>query len=218
MTDATVTHLPAKINDISIRRDDHGRFCLNDLHKAAGEGNRHRPQYWLDTQQAQELAAEVEKSIAGIPAIFKKQGLGTFVAKELVYAYAMWISATFHLEVIQFFDAAHQSRSTGDALVEMALAYRDHERKIATLEHQQADTAAQVKALVNGEGYYTVVGYANKLGIRIDSQEAARIGKAASHHCKLYGIHRGDAPHPRFGTAKTYPEEVLERFFDTAVA
>jgi phage antirepressor YoqD-like protein len=53
--------------------------------------------------QTKALAAEIE--IAGIPAIQSKQGLGTYVAKELVYAYAMWISPAFHLKVIRAYDA-----------------------------------------------------------------------------------------------------------------
>lgn len=87
----------------SIRTDAAGRFCLNDLHRAAGEEPRHRPNYWMENAQTKELVAELEK--AGNPAIKAKQGLGTFVAKELVYAYAMWISPAFHLKVIRVYDA-----------------------------------------------------------------------------------------------------------------
>lgn len=76
-----------------------GRYCLNDLNKASGGESRHRPAYWLGMKQTVDLIAEI--SIAGIPAIQRKQGLGTFVVKELVYSYAMWISALFNLKVIR---------------------------------------------------------------------------------------------------------------------
>lgn len=85
-----------------IRQDEQGRFCLNDLHQASGGESRHRPAYWLSNQQTQELIGEISKD--GIPSILTKQGLGTFVRKELVYAYAMWISPKFHLYVIRTFD------------------------------------------------------------------------------------------------------------------
>jgi len=91
------------ISDISIRQDVEGRYCLNDLHKAAGNEPKHKPSEWLRNKQAIELIEEVEK--AGIPAIQSKQQLGTFALKPLVYAYAMWISAKFHLAVIRAYDA-----------------------------------------------------------------------------------------------------------------
>jgi phage antirepressor YoqD-like protein len=95
MNTLTITNTP-------IRRDGDGRYCLHDLHQAAGGEPRHRPHYWLEIQQTKDLVAAI--GIAGITAIQSKQGLGTFVAKELVYAYAMWISAVFHLQVIRAYD------------------------------------------------------------------------------------------------------------------
>lgn len=100
--------LALTISDISIRQDDQGRYCLNDLHKAAGNENKHRPSLWLKNQQTIELIAEIEK--AGIPAIQSKQQLGTFCVKELVYAYGMWISALFSLKVIRAYDALVTAR------------------------------------------------------------------------------------------------------------
>ena len=98
-----------QLYDTQIRQDEQGRFCLNDLHQASGGESRHRPAYWLSNQQTQELIGEISKD--GIPSILTKQGLGTFVSKELVYAYAMWISPKFHLHVIRTFDslASHQN-------------------------------------------------------------------------------------------------------------
>lgn len=104
----TVTDVaPLAIAGIGIRQDDQGRYCLNDLHKAAGGESRHRPSLWSENQQTQALVAELEGE-AGIPALVSNHGgtnAGTFVCKELVYAYAMWISAKFHLQVIRAYDA-----------------------------------------------------------------------------------------------------------------
>lgn len=97
-----------QVSNISVKQDAEGRYCLNDLHRASGFAKKHRPQYWIDNQQTKELIAELENSKAGIPALATKHGgsdRGTYVAKELVYAYAMWISPKFHLQVIRAYDA-----------------------------------------------------------------------------------------------------------------
>lgn len=97
------------IAGVKVRQDSEGRFSLNDFHRAAGQENRHRPSIWLDNQQAQDLVAELEaENPATKPTgTLKGRGItGTYVCKELVYAYAMWISPRFHLQVIRTFDAA----------------------------------------------------------------------------------------------------------------
>ncbi|MDD5227338.1 MAG: KilA-N domain-containing protein [Methylococcales bacterium] len=101
------------ISGISIKQDSHGRFCLNDLHKAAGGEKRHQPSRWLIIQQTIELIEEL-KSTPRIQGVEQNQPVetinggnlrGTYADKELVYAYATWISAKFFLSVIRAYDA-----------------------------------------------------------------------------------------------------------------
>ncbi|CZY57948.1 KilA-N domain-containing protein [Enterobacter hormaechei] len=96
------------ISDIKIHMDTEGRYSLNDLHKAAGSEQKHKPVHWLATSQTKELIEEILK--VGIltfkPTDIKKGRYGgTYVCKELVYSYAMWISAAFALKVIRAYDA-----------------------------------------------------------------------------------------------------------------
>nr|DAS11335.1 MAG TPA: KilA-N domain [Caudoviricetes sp.] len=100
----------------------HGNlYSLTDLHKAAGGENKHRPKYWLANKQTSELIEELIKESKGgfspleqnqelsVPEVIEIQhggeDRGTYVCKELVYAYAMWISPAFNLKVIRAFDA-----------------------------------------------------------------------------------------------------------------
>lgn len=105
---------PLAVADTLIRRDAEGRFCLNDLHKAAGDKRSDQPANFLRSDEAQRLVAALLAEIAdpqnrGSEPIQTLKGgdgpQGTYVVKELVYAYAMWISPTFHLRVIRAFDA-----------------------------------------------------------------------------------------------------------------
>lgn len=93
------------IANVDIHQDAEGRYSLNDFHRAAGGEKRHGPSYWLETEQATNLAKLL--SDTGIPVSVIKGGKaqGTYVAKEMVYAYATWISAEFHLKVLRTFDA-----------------------------------------------------------------------------------------------------------------
>jgi hypothetical protein len=99
MTDLVVT-------DTAIRRDAEGRYSLNDLHRAAGGESKHQPSNWLRLEQTQQLCAEFDQSSEMRSAHVVNGGAapGTYVAKELVYAYAMWISAAFQLRVIRAYD------------------------------------------------------------------------------------------------------------------
>lgn len=121
-------------------RQLNGLYSLNDLHKASGGKNRHRPAFFMRLDTTQELIAEIET--AQICAVKTQEGnhssdvrseeiqcadmhsaeieqtpemvsaskvinggvnRGTYACRELVIAYAAWISAAFHLKVIRVF-------------------------------------------------------------------------------------------------------------------
>lgn len=100
------------VADIAIRQDQDGRYCLNDLHKASGDEKLHQPSNWLRTDQTKSLVKELTDpqnrgSEQNQPLKVYKGGdgwQGTFVRRELVYAYAMWISPSFHIKVIRGYD------------------------------------------------------------------------------------------------------------------
>ncbi|AMO47599.1 KilA-N domain protein [Enterobacter sp. FY-07] len=100
------------IDGVSVRRDIDGRYCLNDLHRAAvasGANDRTKePAKFLSSPQTLELLNELtvtqDLGIDPVQSIRGGATQGTYVCKELVYSYAMWISPTFHLKVIRTFD------------------------------------------------------------------------------------------------------------------
>lgn len=106
------------IDGVSVRRDFDGRYCLNDLHRAAvasGANERTKePGKFLSSVQTIELIQELETTQnLGIKPVNTVEGRsgGTYVCKELVYAYAMWISPKFNLKVIRTFDAVQSPSS-----------------------------------------------------------------------------------------------------------
>ncbi|EBV3855517.1 KilA-N domain-containing protein [Salmonella enterica subsp. enterica serovar Cerro] len=145
------------ISDITIRKDTQGRYSLNDLHQASGSEQRHRPKYWLELQQTSDLIDEILKGV--IPPfnhesnsnsaksqswkpVTTKSGRygGTYVCKELVYSYAMWISAAFALKVIRAYDAlvsgdTQKAEAISKASVDERTPLRDAVNMLVSKKH-----------------------------------------------------------------------------------
>lgn len=90
---------------VAVKQDKEGRYCLNDLHKSSGGERRNDPYDWLRLKQTKDLIAELTDTGIPVTTIRGGRNQGTYVCRELVFSYAMWIDAKFHLHVIRTFDA-----------------------------------------------------------------------------------------------------------------
>lgn len=115
--------------------------------------------------------------------------------------------------ILEKLNSLTQPKTQAEVLLGHAQHLVDLERKQLALQKQQDETKAQVKALVDGEDYFTVVGYLNLIGERMDQKETAAMGKAVSAHCRTNGIRVGKSKHPNFGQVNSYPHETLEEVY-----
>lgn len=93
------------ICNTAIRNLD-GLFSLNDLHQAAGGAVKHQPTRFIRLDQTQALVSELHspEMVNGPVSVIKGSvNPGTYACRELVIAYAAWISPAFHLKVIRHF-------------------------------------------------------------------------------------------------------------------
>lgn len=160
------------IANVAIRQDAAGRFCLNDLHRAAGGEKRHQPSDWLRLQQTQELLTELDNSgDSRNYALSSEPGRygGTFVGKELVYAYAMWVSPAFHLKVIRFYDTMVVGANPAPlSTMEILQIAMESEQRRLELEQQnkqiavERDHAVATKALIGSKREATAMATASQ--------------------------------------------------------
>lgn len=224
------------IASIEIRQDAEGRFSLNDLHRAAGEEARHKPGNWTALDQTQALVAEIEK--AGIPAIQSKQGVGTFVVKELVYAYAMWINAAFHLKVIRTFDSVVVNQPVQVANLTrmdiLKLAMESEEARIKA--EAERDEAVRTKAEIGSRREATAMAKASaairkvnklteELGRNVRHATVIAVEKAVGRKfgsqdwrplrefCHVKGLQAEKVADPRYGEVRAWPAEAWKSVY-----
>ena len=93
-----------QISNVVIRQTENQLFNLNDLHKASGNSENHKPAFWLRNQQTQELITEIEsRDDKACEVVHGGKNRGTYVCRELVIHYGMWISPEFSIKVIHTF-------------------------------------------------------------------------------------------------------------------
>ena len=108
----------------TIRIDAEGRFCLNDIHKAAMANGKatesQRPGSFFQSESVQSFIEAVDEN-ATIVAVKKTQGRngGTYATELVALRYAGWISPKVEVEVYRTFQkVAHADEALTHDLIE----------------------------------------------------------------------------------------------------
>ena len=247
MTTVNEPHAPAAaggeltIASIPIRQDAAGRFCLNDLHRAAGAAARHRPSTWFQNAQTQELIAALSEEEGGLTefrdpplsTVNDGRNNGTYASRELVIAYAAWISAPFHVRVLRTFDekvakpagqnVANLSRKE---LLLLALEAEERSERLAIERDQAVATKAEIGSrreatamatasaakreaerlkdvLGRNSRHATVIAVENATGRQFGPQD----WRALKRWCTERGATAKQVPDARYGFVKAWPAE-----------
>jgi len=224
---------PIAIANTTIRQDAEGRYSLNDLHRASGGASKHQPAFWIRNAQTQALINEIKASAnmqTPVTTINDGHNNGTYVVKELVYAYAMWISPKFHLIVIRAYDQMHvqpQQPTVPQTLPEALRLAADLAEKNEALTHER-DEAVRTKAMIGSKREATAMATAsaakreaNKLRHelgrnqhhatilaveQVTGQKFPRNAYAPMRRwCKSKGVTPIDVVDERYGVVKAWP-------------
>lgn len=112
----TMNARPLSVVGVDIAQDDHGRYSLNDLHRAAGGEKRHQPSDFLRSESVRAFIAELDTTpenpgVAAVQTINGGNAPGTYGARLVVLRYAAWIAPAFEVQVYRCFDEVTQDRA-----------------------------------------------------------------------------------------------------------
>ncbi|CAK1957365.1 Phage-related protein [Vibrio crassostreae] len=150
---------------------------LNDLHKASGGAPKHQPALFMQNQQTKSLIYEIEGDL-GIPrtVLTQRGGVnrGTWVCKELVYSYAMWISPKFHLKVIRAFESMSTNQTLPSPIPQSDLSLNDLIYELAKAKNINTQNIhTHYNSVFNSNAWSQEQGFEHALVKRILKQDLA---------------------------------------------
>lgn len=133
-------------------------------------------------------------------------------------------------EVFDVYRNVFQKIATGEVQVrqqpktgaEMLLLYAqqmvEQEKRINEIQNKQNLLEQKIddidKRTDTNIHFTTIVGFANRFGMKCPIEQASALGKKAVNMCKKFGYNTGKIPDPRFGMVRTYPDDVLFEVFE----
>lgn len=109
--------------------------------------------------------------------------------------------------------------TTGELLMQYTQAYLEQERRMAQIEVTQSKQEQRLlevesKQMTIDKNHYTIIGYANLMGINgVNREVAANLGRKASRLSNKQNYHIGKEYDAKYGAVNTYHVDILQEIF-----
>lgn len=139
------------------------------------------------------------------------------IAQKLSTEFSIWVDERIE-ELLTTGTTSTHPKTGAEMLLLYAQQMVEQERRINEIEGKQNLLEQKIVDIEQRTDtnirFTTIVGFANRFGIRCPIEQASVLGKKAVSICKKFGYNTGKIPDPRFGMVRTYPDEVLIEVFE----
>lgn len=109
-------------------------------------------------------------------------------------------------------------KTQAEVILEQAQLLVEQDKRLTTLEENSSRQERKLEELeaqmtTHPVDYYTIAGYANLKGVRLDVTRANMLGRKAAKLSREYGYDVGKTQDARFGTVNTYHVDILSTVF-----
>lgn len=119
--------------------------------------------------------------------------------------------------------------TTAEILVKQATAFLEYEKEMLAVkqvqdkqteiltQHEEKLHDIESKVITTNSDFYTISGFANLRGYKIDVRQAAMLGKLSSKLSRDYDYHIGSVKDERYGSVNTYHSDILVEVFEKSL-
>lgn len=209
--------------------NDTVQVCVSDFAKAFPKKNLGKIANSQEIQDYVNKLSEITNVISDDLLQIKKGGSpleqGTWaqqkvalrIAQKLSTEFSIWVDEKIE-ELLMTGKVTTQPKTGAEMLLLYAQQMVEQEKRISEMEGKQNLLERKIEDIEQRTDtnirFTTIVGFANRFGIRCPIEQASTLGKKAASICKKFGYNTGKIPDPRFGTVRTYPDEVLIEVFE----
>lgn len=137
--------------------------------------------------------------------------------KENVKPFKKWVTGEVLPSIRKTGSYSVKPMTAIEMLAIQAQAMVELEKKQLLLESQQHLQSKDIEYLktkaIHRPDYYSIVGFSNKVKVKVGLEKAKKLGKICVNLCKQKGYTTERIEDPRFGYIRTYPHNILEEVF-----